>query len=144
MIIVEFDGIEYQVEIHQTGADTLDVVVNGQTHKVSIKDLQGQSGVKPIVSKAAPPPSAKSRSPQAVTPQTTSIHTDVVTAPMPGDIQAISVKAGDRVSTGQELLVLEAMKMKNVIRSPQDGQVTSVEVLVGQSVKFGEPLIRFG
>jgi biotin carboxyl carrier protein len=139
---IEFDGKEYQVEIRPTGSGSLEVTVNGQAHRVSLKDSQPQpTSQKPNAppTTAAPPVPA----PQAI-PQTSGVQTGLVSAPMPGDIASIAVKPGDQVTVGQELLVLEAMKMKNVIRSPQAGTVSSVEVSIGQSVKFGEPLVRFG
>ena len=61
---------------------------------------------------------------------------------MPGDIVQISVKIGDSVSIGQEVCVLEAMKMKNVLRASTPGVVKSIEVSSGQSVKYGDVLVR--
>jgi biotin carboxyl carrier protein len=138
-----FDGKEYQVEIRETGNGTLEVKINGQIHRVTLKSAQ-TSG-KAAVGKSAPTPAAAPipAAPQAAAPGNVGIQVGVVGAPMPGDIASIAVKPGDQVAVGQELLVLEAMKMKNVIRSPQAGTVASVEVSAGQSVKFGEPLVRF-
>ena len=67
-----------------------------------------------------------------------------VTAPMPGDIVEIRVKAGQVVKTGDPLCVLDAMKMKNTIHSPQGGTISEVCVSEGQSVEFGVLLFRFG
>jgi len=61
---------------------------------------------------------------------------------MPGVIQAVSVKVGDAVTHGQTVLVLEAMKMKNAIRSPRDGVVSEVLVQVGQTVGYGDVLVK--
>ncbi len=66
-----------------------------------------------------------------------------VTAPIPGVIVAISVKEGDSVKKGQEILVLEAMKMKNSIRSNRDGVVGEVKVKVGDHVTNGQPLMTY-
>jgi biotin carboxyl carrier protein len=60
---------------------------------------------------------------------------------MPGDIVEVKVKEGEDVEVGQELCVLEAMKMRNMIRSPQAGTVTLIEVSVGDSVQYGAPLM---
>ncbi len=60
-----------------------------------------------------------------------------VTAPLPGIIVALKVKAGDIVSEGQELAVLEAMKMENSIESPGSGTVRSVNAAIGDSVSEG-------
>jgi biotin carboxyl carrier protein len=64
-------------------------------------------------------------------------------APMPGVIIKISVPPGSQVDRGDELLVLEAMKMKNPIRSPREGVVDKIFVQEGQSVNYDDILIRF-
>lgn len=66
-----------------------------------------------------------------------------VYAPIPGLIDSVAVHAGDVVEVGQELCVLEAMKMKNVIRAPQAGEVAAVHVTAGQHVKHYDPLVEF-
>ena len=67
-----------------------------------------------------------------------------VCAPMPGVIQAVEVQVGDEVKHGQTVVVLEAMKMKNAIRSPRDGVISEVLVRVGQNVGYGDTLVKFG
>jgi biotin carboxyl carrier protein len=69
--------------------------------------------------------------------------TDVISAPMPGVIQDIAVKVGDVVNAGDVVFALEAMKMKNLVRSPRAGTVASIEVSEGQRVPFGAVIIRF-
>lgn len=64
-------------------------------------------------------------------------------APLPGTIVAIEVREGDKVKAGQELLTLEAMKMKNAIRSDRDGEIAKINVAVGDLVKHNEPLVTF-
>ncbi len=63
-------------------------------------------------------------------------------APMPGRIISVHVKAGDVVSSGQRLIVLEAMKMENELRSVHDGTITAVHVQSGQSVEKNTILIE--
>lgn len=60
-------------------------------------------------------------------------------APQPGT--PAFVREGDRVRTGQTLLIIEAMKVMNPLLSPRDGTVTRIIVRDGQPVEFGEPLI---
>ena len=64
-------------------------------------------------------------------------------APMPGLVLDILVKAGDSVTEGQELLVLEAMKMENAIKSPQEGVIASIEVGKDNKVEKNQVLISF-
>ncbi|HLJ98771.1 MAG TPA: biotin carboxylase N-terminal domain-containing protein, partial [Streptosporangiaceae bacterium] len=61
-------------------------------------------------------------------------------APLPGTVVAVHVAAGDKVEAGQELLVIEAMKMRHTIRAGQAGQVTSVAVAPGGTVDVGTVL----
>lgn len=67
---------------------------------------------------------------------------DTVRAPMPGLVLQVLVKPGEEVKQGDALLVLEAMKMENIIKSPGDGIVASIPVQKEQAVDKGHVLIR--
>jgi biotin carboxyl carrier protein len=67
-----------------------------------------------------------------------------LTAPMPGKILSVEVKQGDRMSRGQTVVILEAMKMKNAIKAPYDGVVLEIMVRAEQSVAYGDPLVQLG
>ena len=64
-----------------------------------------------------------------------------VTAPMPGRVVRVLVAAGDAVSAGQGLVVVEAMKMENELRAPRAGRVKNVSVPAGASVDAGRVLV---
>ena len=64
-----------------------------------------------------------------------------MTAPIPGTIVAVLVKAGESVKTGQELCTLEAMKMKNPIPAPVDGVIKEVKTDVNARVNPGDVMI---
>jgi 3-methylcrotonyl-CoA carboxylase alpha subunit len=66
-----------------------------------------------------------------------------VRSPLPGKIIDLRVKAGDSVSKGQPLLVLEAMKMEHTLSAPIDGRIKSVRYAVGEQVAEGAELIEF-
>ncbi len=66
-----------------------------------------------------------------------------VVAPLPGVVGPIRVEAGQRVAMGDELLVIEAMKMENVIRAPRGGVVETIHVAGGQRVAHGAPLLAY-
>jgi biotin carboxyl carrier protein len=67
----------------------------------------------------------------------------LVTAPLPGIIKSIAVKPGDEVAANDILLVIEAMKMDNVIRATRGGTIDSILVTEGRHVDHGAPLIEF-
>jgi 3-methylcrotonyl-CoA carboxylase alpha subunit len=58
-----------------------------------------------------------------------------VTAPMPGRIVLVKVKAGDAVEAGQELLVMEAMKMELSLKSPRAGIIATLQAVAGDFVE---------
>ena len=62
-------------------------------------------------------------------------------AMMPGRVVSVAVKAGDEVAAQQGVLVIEAMKMENELKSPKAGKVVEVKVAAGQTVEKGELLI---
>jgi propionyl-CoA carboxylase alpha chain len=61
-------------------------------------------------------------------------HAKSIISPMPGSIVSVSVEAGQTVTEGQELLIVEAMKMQNMIKSEVEGKIKRVNVKAGQSV----------
>jgi biotin carboxyl carrier protein len=67
-----------------------------------------------------------------------------VRAIIPGKVVAISVAAGEDVIAGQQLLVVEAMKMQNELRAPRDGTITRVSVAPGVKIEVGDLLVVIG
>lgn len=140
-VLVKVEGQEFLVEIEDISAIPIianvdgrsyEVVVTGQVEKPQIQAVDRP--VQPIVS-ARPLESN-------LTPVSTS-EEGVVTAPMPGDIVEIHVRPGQHVGAGDELCVLDAMKMKNVIYASREGAIASVEVSVGQAVDYGAVLFTY-
>jgi propionyl-CoA carboxylase alpha chain len=72
-----------------------------------------------------------------------SILDNVVRSPMPGLAVDIRVQKGDRVFRGQDIVVIESMKMESGVASPCDGEVDEVRVKIGQAVESGDVLITF-
>jgi biotin carboxyl carrier protein len=66
-----------------------------------------------------------------------------IKAPMPGLIIDLKIKTGDTVKAGEPLLILEAMKMENILKSPGEGVVKNMKVKKGDSVEKGQVLIEF-
>ncbi len=138
---VTVDGQDYLVEVQDPNADPIIATVADKQFVVCLKDtLKDEPKVlatpKPVAPVAAPP--VKASAPAPVDP-----CGDNVVAPMPGDLIEIYVKPGDEVDAGQPLCSLEAMKMKNTIRSSRAGVISSVPVTPGQAVSYGEVLVTF-
>ena len=122
------------------------VTVNGKVYDVSVEEVaQGNSGVSaaPSVAPAAPTVSAPTPAPAASAPAKVDIPAgeQVVPAPLGGTILQINVKPGDKVTKGQVLLTLEALKMENEIVAPQDGAVGQIFVQPKMAVNTGDPLL---
>ena len=64
-----------------------------------------------------------------------------IRAVIPGRIVAVSVAVGDRVEAGQQILIVEAMKMQNEVRAPHAGEIERIEVAPGQAVEVGAILV---
>ena len=70
-------------------------------------------------------------------------HADILRAPMPGLILDIRVVEGQQVLTGEPLIVLKAMKMENILKSPHDGVIKRIEVEKNQKIEKDSVLIQF-
>ncbi len=97
---------------------------------------------------AAPPAPAATAAPAAAPQDADAIPAGAVTSPMVGTVYLSAepgssplVKVGDKVTEGQTLLIIEAMKVMNPLASPHAGTVTRILVSDGQPVEFGEPLL---
>ncbi len=138
------NGKPFQVEIDDLGTSPLNVTVNGQSYEVTWESDEAAPKVAPAAaarpSAAAAPVSAAPARPAA---PVTAAAGDALIAPMPGVVMDIAVKPGDKVTRGQQLCALEAMKMKNAIRCPKDAVISSIEVQDGQRVNYGDVLFKF-
>ena len=71
------------------------------------------------------------------------LNANEMTAPLPGTVIDVFVKEGDVIESGQVIVIIEAMKMKNSIRSTRGGKVAEVLVSPMQTVAHKQPLVRF-
>jgi biotin carboxyl carrier protein len=127
------------------------ITVNGTTYAVEVEEVGGASmpsaprvqaaPVAPAPA-AAPAPAPKVVSAPAAAPVTAG--GELIVAPMPGTIFDIPVVVGQAVKAGDNLIILEAMKMENEIVAPVDGTVKTIHVTKGTSVSSGDALITLG
>lgn len=139
-VTVIVEGREYVVEVGNLNERPIRATVNQKTYEVNVPAQQADTSSSKMPAASVPSVSAHKKT-SVVPAQSGSGFT--ITAPMPGDIVAVNVKPGNEVSPGDVVCVLEAMKMKNMIRTPQAGVIAAVAVNAGESVDFGAVLITF-
>ena len=150
-VTVRVDTEQYEVQIADLYARPIIAVVDGRRYEVWLEET-------PVVRPAAAAPATPAGTPApvptpapapaAAAPAATPAPTDngaatAILAPIPGVIVEIAVRPGDQVEPGQQVCVLEAMKMKNIIRSPRSGTIREIRVSTGQHVKHHDLLMEF-
>jgi biotin carboxyl carrier protein len=144
---VSIGGRSYAIDVRETASDRFEVSVDGRTFEATLEGEGELSGDRspPTAPYPAPAlPGAMPRNPttDSSTPMRRAPHG--VIAPLPGVVLEVLVKPGVAVQRGDPLLVLEAMKMRNTIRSPSDGVVVEVTVAAGQPVAPNDVLVCLG
>jgi biotin carboxyl carrier protein len=153
---------QYTIDVQELAADEFYVLAEDKEFTVRLsasRDL-AQAAITPeivplernLAAADYRPPALETLGPVPVAPQPplppkphlpTDGQSPDITAPMPGTILSVEVKPGDTITRGQTVAVLEAMKMKNSIKSPRDGVVAEVRVQAGQTVRYGDTLLHF-
>jgi glutaconyl-CoA/methylmalonyl-CoA decarboxylase subunit gamma len=145
-LIVKVENQSFEVEVGDIHARPIIATVDGEAFEVWPEDVQlvrsavavGQVGNLPH-----PVQATITAAPASSLPATPASNAKTVLAPLPGVIVAVSVKPGDAVERGQELCIIEAMKMKNVIRANRAGTIEMVHVTLNQHVKHHDLLVEF-
>ena len=124
--------------LDETGLTEIEITDNGQGVRIA-----RSAGVASYVAPAAAPASAAPDPAAPAAPDRNAVTSPMVgtvyLSPQPGE--PAFVKPGDRVSEGQTLLIIEAMKVMNHIPAPRGGVVQAVLVEDGQPVEYGDPLV---
>lgn len=149
-------GVDYVVEIQDIEGNIANVTVNGipfevemkqpvKSSKLKVKLTDGQNNISASsvasAGSAAGSSSAASSDSASSSKQATPAAGKPVVAPLPGTINEIKVKVGDKVNTGDTVVVLEAMKMQNNIDAETSGTITSINVNKGDAVMEGDTLV---
>lgn len=142
-LTVKINDVSYEVEVGDLDSRPILATIEGETFEILPEEIAAAS---PIIAAApaapAPAPRPVAAAPAAAVASTTG--GSVIVAPLPGTVDSVLVKEGVTVTQGQEVLKLEAMKMKNSIRSPRAGRVVAIHVHPGDQVKHGQALIEIG
>jgi biotin carboxyl carrier protein len=136
---VALDGAAMEVDVVQTGRSFTSLLVGGESHEVAIEP-RAEGYVVLFPGDAIPVDLAESaRGALAAAPR---VHGPArLTAPMPGRVVRVLRAPGADVAAGDGLVVIEAMKMENELRSPRAGRVHEVTVREGQAVEAGALLM---
>ena len=136
---IKINGNNYNVTIDEVEDNVAKVEVNGTPYNVEFEKPISKPKTISVVNKpaaapvAGPAPASKPAADPAAAGGAT------VNSPLPGVVLEIKVKDGDKVTKGQVIMVLEAMKMENAIEAPCDGTIT-VKAQKGDSVLEGATL----
>jgi len=139
--ILKINGTEYRAEIKELTPDQARVVVNGTEHTVDLVEI-GRGETAPVEirqktrERTVPAPSA------GTPPLPPAGRHGNIRAPLPGLVLELKVGEGALVKAGEPLLVLEAMKMENVVQAPHTGTVRKIFVSAGDNVCEGDPLLE--
>lgn len=136
---VRWEGEDHVVDVLRPSAEAFQMLIDGESWEAGcvrtddgyLVDILGASIDVAVVDPRRQPLRLSAKAGEGV-----------VSTQMPGRIARVLVKVGDVVRKGQALLVVEAMKMENELRSPIDGVVSDVLVVDGQSVETGARLVR--
>lgn len=140
-IRVKIDGRAFEVEVGDPHTRPVVATVDGERVEVWPEEV-GSAPTRTDSRVSAAPTTAAPAAPQPAT----GIVADAsraVRAPLPGVIVSLAARPGSAVTAGQELCVLEAMKMRNPVRATRAGQIAAVHVTVGQHVKHHDLLLEF-
>ena len=155
-------GVDYEVEIQDIEGNIANVTVNGIPFEVEMKQPVKAGKQKVKLSEERRVKSEESNS--SSTPQSAKASADLqsaassgqtgnagkagkaatgkpVVAPLPGTINEIKVKVGDKVNAGDTVVILEAMKMQNNIEAETSGTITGINVNKGDAVMEGDTLV---
>ena len=132
------NGVDYSVQISNVVDRTMEVDVNGQHYTVLLDREVKQTKTPTLLRSVAIPSTDQGAAVKSA------VKTGTIKSPLPGTIIDIFVKPGDKVTIGQRILLLEAMKMENNIESDKAGTVAEIKISKGDAVMEGDVLIIIG
>lgn len=138
---ISLDGESVDADAIEIAPNIFSILLDGKSHEVRVTPapsgaLTLQTAHQEFTAEIADPRAWRGRRHSALEAE----GRQQVLAPMPGKIVRVLIQAGDKVEAGQGLIVVEAMKMQNEIRSPKSGTVERLLAREGQPVNAGEVL----
>ncbi len=136
-VTITIEGKQYQVSISDLNARPILANVDGVFYEVWPEEADTPVASTPAAAPVAAPAASAAPAPAPA------VGAQTLTAPLPGVIISIEVREGETVKNGQELYVLEAMKMKNSILADRDGKIAAIHVSAGDQVRHNQPVMSF-
>ena len=138
------DGKIFEVSVNEQDKNVAEVIVNGKPYTVAFEREDApvvQAVRRPPVQKASNT-DAPAKKAAAAAPAVKKVGSSKsVKSPLPGNIFKIVVSVGQEVKRGEQIIIIESMKMENSITADKDGTVKAIYIEVGQSVLQGDALV---
>ena len=142
-VFAEVGGRAYELEARETGEGEYLILHEGRVYDCRVSVEEGARGAA-VVSLRGRAYSVKLTDPKRLRGAGVAHGADAgraqVVAPMPGKVVRVLVEAGEQVEAGQGVVVVEAMKMQNEMKSPKGGTVTELRAEAGATVNAGDVL----
>ena len=137
------DGVKYELEVHESGYDAYLLILDGVVFDARVEG-RPESGQPIDVSVGADHFAVTLTDPKRLRGSAgITAHADEaarIVAPMPGKVVRVLVEVGAQVEPGDGIIVVEAMKMQNEMKTPKSGSVSALNVQVGSTVNGGDVL----
>ena len=130
----------YDIEIGDLTNSNVEVTVNGESFSIEIGTAEQDQIPSPRRERSVR--EARQLTPLNEAESHTQGNENILRSPMPGRVMSITVRPGDSVSEGDEVCVVEAMKMEQSIRAPRNGIVKEIHVQPMDSVNANDPLVE--
>ncbi len=138
---ITLEGRTFDVEVLDDPRQRqLRVRVDGEVFTVEAEAVEADSRESDDAQRASPEPVVPTASSSPAAKDTAAVGS--IKAPLPGVIKSIAVRPGQQVAAGDELLVIEAMKMDNIIRATCAGTIDTLYIVEGRQVAYGELLLN--
>lgn len=140
--VLNIGDTDYTASVLEINDTSAKITVDGDVYEVNIKEF-GLNGKKPAEKIPAGGKLENMESGAIKSPEKKNLMSgDGIKAPMPGVIFDIKVKKGERIKAGDDVLIIEAMKMENEIKAPYDGIVGNIHINVNDNVSEDELLVE--
>ena len=144
IVVVKVGERVFEVDIENSSARPIVAMVEGERFEVWPENTSGSAGGVGVSTQAGAGPVESIQVQKNQSAQTSSNLTGkTMTSPLPGTVSEVFVKAGEHVEAGHVAIIIEAMKMKNSIRTTRAGNISAVLVNPGETVTHKQPLIEF-